>query len=622
MTSASQPNPPSIEPLRQIGLAISGGGFRASAFGLGCLSYLDHCLLTDSTGHGRSLRESVTFMSTTSGGSFVSLLYAENLYQSKTFADTYRQLRELMDGERLLNDAMRILEDPDAWKNTPTKQRNLINAYALALTDSQRLGTTTFDPLCQPQPDTLLPHLRQICVNSTEFKNGLSFRFQNVDGRLRKGFVGNFDLHFRRDALTTIRKLRLADMMAASSCFPSGFEPLMFPGDFAYGESGAEAGLTTDELQQAMFCRDAAEQTARLATHFDSLPPTLSEVELTLKAEETDDPPAASQAERPPVPPCKKPVEFGLMDGGIDDNQGIQGLMLGDSRAKTIGKGFDTLIACDVSSPYIDDYEPPAIDTQGWRQLSVLKLTFWAAVLLIGLPVLTGTLYAGPEWRIALVTFGLTMGLLLGGGLLGLWYWLRAAGGSSTWGQILQEYGGYFFRIPFGTLWQMIAARLSSVVLLAGDVFMKQIRRLIYQQFYANKAYQNRRVTVLIYELSTKYYPVTEARNKKWRPNPEPSAALMAVAEEARTMATTLWFDPIQVKRDMRDKIIATGQFTMCYNLLAYLDDVKNVTVSPEYRLALDTLTAQLEADWKAFQDKPLGMVNRLGARQAFSNNV
>lgn len=158
----------------------------------------------------------------------------------------------------------------------------------------------------------------------------------------------------------------------------------------------------------------------------------------------------------------------------------------------------------------------------------------------------------------------------------------------------------------------MIAARLSSVVLLAGDVFMKQIRRLIYQQFYANKAYQNRRVTVLIYELSTKYYSVTKARNKKWKPSPEPSSALMAVAEEARNMATTLWFDPNQVQADMRDKLIATGQFTMCYNLMAYIDEVRNVPMSPEHKAALERLNTQLLRDWQAFQTEPLGMVNQV----------
>ena len=605
MESYNQSTSPLLEPLRQIGLSVSGGGFRAAAFGLGCLSYLDHCSLTDSTKQSRSLRESVTFMSTTSGGSFVSLLYAENLYQGKTFADTYQQLRQLMDGEKLLDDAMRILEDPAAWKNTPDKQRNLINAYALALTDSRRLGTTTFDLLCQPQPDTLLPHLRQICVNATEFKNGLSFRFQNVDGRLRKGFVGNFDLHFRRDALATIRKLRLADMMAASSCFPSGFEPIMFPDDFAYNGSDPEKTLPVAELQQAMFCRDAATQAARLATQFESVQPTLSEVSLTLKAEEMDDPPAATPSKNDPL---KQPVKFGLMDGGIDDNQGIQGLMLGDSRAETSGYRFDTLIACDVASPYIDDYEPPVINKQGWRQLSVLKLSFWAAVLLIGLPILVGSLYAGPDWRIVLLTFGLTMGFLLGGGLLGLWYGVQQAGGDSAWDPVLREYGGYFFRIPFGTLWQMIAARLYSVVLLSGDIFMKQIRRLIYQQFYASEAYRNRRVTVLIYQLSTTYYKVTKARNKKWSPTPEPSATLMAVAEDARQMATTLWFDKTQL--GMRDKIIATGQSTMCYNLMAYLNEVKNVTVPPEHRAALGALTARLEADWGLFQKDPFWLVN------------
>ncbi|GAB3756860.1 patatin-like phospholipase family protein [Spirosoma pomorum] len=603
MGSVKQTGPSSLEPLSQIGLAVSGGGFRAAAFGLGCLSYLDHCSLLDSTGEKRSLREAVTFMSTTSGGSFLSLLYAENLYQGKSFAHTYEQLRALMDGEKLLSDAMRILKDPDAWTDTPTKQRNLINAYALALTDSQRLGKATFDPLCQPDND--LPHLRQICVNATEFKNGLSFRFQNVDGQQRKGFVGNYVLHFRRSALPIIRKIRLADILAASSCFPAGFEPIMFPRDFAYRGETTEKSLSEQELQQAMLYQDAPTETAQLTSQFDSVQPSLAEVSLTLKAEQTEDSPAVAFSQSIPQ---KQSITFGIMDGGIDDNQGIQGLILGDYRAQTSGHPFDTLIACDVSSPLLDDYEAPAVNNRGWRQLSLLKLTFLAAIALVGLPFIWGALYADPDKRNIFITFAGTMTLLLGGGLLGLWYGVRQIGGKGTWGPVIRTYGDYFLRIPFGSLWQMIAARTSSVVLLSGDVFMKQIRRLIYQQFYTSDTYKNRRMTVLIYELSTTYYKITKARNKQWSPSPAPSETLMDIAEKARTMDTTLWFSKSQL--DMRDNIIATGQFTMCYNLMAYLNEMRRAPLSPAYRAALEELNVQLEADWKRFCSNPLWLVD------------
>jgi hypothetical protein len=508
-----------------------------------------------------------------------------------------------MDGEKLLSDAMRILNNSDAWKETPTKQRNLINAYALALTDSQRLGKATFDPLCQPGND--LPHLRQICVNTTELKNGLSFRFQNVDGQQRKGFVGNYVLHFRRSALPIVRKLRLADILAASSCFPAGFEPIMFPRDFAYKGVTTETSLSEQELQQAMLYQDAPTETAQLASQFDSVQPSLAEVSLTLEAEQTDDSRAVAFSQ---TTSAKQSIKFGIMDGGIDDNQGIQGLVLGDCRAQTIGRQFDTLIACDVSSPFLDDYEAPAINNRGWRQLSLLKLIFFAVIVLVGLPLAWGALYADPAKRNIFITFGGTILLLLGGELLGLWYGIRQVGGQGNWGSIVRTYGDYFLRIPFGSLWQMIAARTSSVVLLSGDVFMKQIRRLIYQQFYTSDTYKNRRVTVLIYALSTTYYKITKARNKQWSPSPAPSETLMNVAEKARKMDTTLWFGKDQL--DMRDNIIATGQFTMCYNLMAYLNEMKSASVSPAYRAALEELNLQLEADWKRFCSNPSWLVD------------
>lgn len=73
-------------------------------------------------------------------------------------------------------------------------------------------------------------------------------------------------------------------------------------------------------------------------------------------------------------------------------------------------------------------------------------------------------------------------------------------------------------------------------------------------------------------------------------------------------MATTLWYDKTQPNR--RDKIIATGQFTMCYNLMAYLADVKDVPMTPGHKAALEALKAQLVADWQLFQTNPLWLVN------------
>jgi predicted acylesterase/phospholipase RssA len=110
-------------------------------------------------------------------------------------------------------------------------------------------------------------HLRESVINATDFRTGLGFRFQ------RHKPVGNGRMSI---APEDIRHMRLADAMAASSCLPGGLEPFFFPEDFVWkGE-------------------EAREDATRLVEQI-----------------------------------CAHGVEtVHLMDGGINDNQGLEGLML------------------------------------------------------------------------------------------------------------------------------------------------------------------------------------------------------------------------------------------------------------------------------------------------------
>ncbi|MBX2875541.1 MAG: hypothetical protein KTR30_25715, partial [Saprospiraceae bacterium] len=90
------------------------------------------------------------------------------------------------------------------------------------------------------------------------------------------------------------------------------------------------------------------------------------------------------------------------------------------------------------------------------------------------------------------------------------------------------------------------------------------------------------------------------------------------VATDASRFGTTLWFTPEDRKEATLDKLIATGQFTMCYNLIYYLNDIKHPdhqkasgyeALSTEMKAQLDELHAQLMSDWKTFSEKPYFLV-------------
>lgn len=60
----------SIVPFNEIALALSGGGFRAASYSLGCLSYLHRVIYQD-----QPLLKRVKFISSASGGSITNLFY-------------------------------------------------------------------------------------------------------------------------------------------------------------------------------------------------------------------------------------------------------------------------------------------------------------------------------------------------------------------------------------------------------------------------------------------------------------------------------------------------------------------------------------------------------------------
>jgi len=81
----------------------------------------------------------------------------------------------------------------------------------------------TFDVLMKPSDES---HLQEMIFNATEFKTGTAFRFQVSKHRCLVG-NGNISLCQKHT-----RQIRIADIMAASSCIPVGMEPLFFPDDF------------------------------------------------------------------------------------------------------------------------------------------------------------------------------------------------------------------------------------------------------------------------------------------------------------------------------------------------------------------------------------------------------
>ncbi len=554
-------------PFDKIALCISGGGFRASGYGLGVLSYLNHLPVEGNT----PLLHKVSYLSTTSGGSLLAALYMKSVTNEQDFAVFYEKALEFMDGEVLLKKALQKLSSKNEWTNT-LKSRNVINAFAKVYDDY--LEGQTFGEYWTNADKS---HVKENCYNATEFNTGITFRFKT------KPLVGNKYVQLDVEAAKT---LKIADIIAASSCFPGGFEPLIFPNDFS-----------ADEEQLANFNKN-----------------------LTITN------PYGQKVEPP----------FAIMDGGITDNQGIESMMLADDKAK-----FSMVIIADVSNKFMSPWQPPVVSNKqnnatvnGWAKL--LKLM----PVVLGLSILM--LFFEQTNPIGL--------LLLLPTFLGTWLSFKwesifkriknifDTDNNLNWDNIVSKYLNYFGSLSFTTLGYLLKVRLTSVTLLANDIFLKQVRRMRFTELYSDENWKNRRISTFIYELialnndnlKREIHGKIKKIIQEIEPNEvqraiiiedkftdfceklNPSKAITDVAQVSSSMGTTLWFD----KQDIKDKrlyqIIATGQFTTCFNLLEYvlLNELQNPTT-----FSFQEFKQNLESDWNKFRENPLWLVEQMNRK-------
>jgi len=572
-------------PFDKIALSLSGGGYRAAAFHLGSMAYLHRVQF-----RGRPLLEHVKIISTVSGGTITGVLYAYLVQQGTSFPDIYRQLIRLLDEFDLLEMSIRQLQSGEGWP--AHKRRNLINAFA-SIYDRHYVQGATFDAF----RDIDRSHLEEVVFNATEFSDGRLFRFKN------RGRMGNGSFPVTGEAPWEIK---LGDIIAASSCFPGGFEPLAFPDDFLH--DGARA------LPQ-------------------------------LKATDA----------------FAEPI--GVMDGGICDNQGISSIIQAERRNRDEAPYYyDLVIISDVASPYMEGFTFTKQDAGATTQDSLLQQSFdkiqerarryfqfahtglliLAAASVLGLFLSRGS----NNWLLGAGIVGLLFsGLLLIALRRGKRIALNTAG--EFWAGVNEQFAFYVSKIqglqlpgiPFQELRAPVLDRAASLMTLINDVFLKQIRRLIYRDIYATGKWKYRQISNLIYELSeedflgnrrqlgkTRRYGPWTGGDPQRTTMPESDKALMQqmlgdripeVAGQAREFGTTLWFTPKDEMADTLKKLVATGQFTMCYNLIYYINLIRHddnrkesgyATLPAEQQAAVEELYQALMQDWKAFQADPYFM--------------
>ncbi len=617
-------------PFQKIALALSGGGFRAASYSIGTMSYLEQVPYGDSS---ESLMDKVVFISSASGGTFAGMLYSMYAKLGWKFIDVYNDLLTFMNGQGLLEDVLKTVNDDSVWTDQE-KTRNFINAFALAY-DEKLLKHRTFSVYWETNRPL------EVCFNATEFYRGLSFRFQTngiIPANPQKDLkTGNQYIYFDKTApenVETLKQLKLGDILASSSCFPGGFEPIAFPVDFSYKPANEKPGLSSDALRKAL-----------VVTPYNN-----------------DNPP--------------KDLSFGLMDGGVDDNQALYSAMTADDRwRKKPDGGFDLIIVTDVASYFIENpYVPPTAPeskrakgniagvmqkiANGWNKFkSALK---WVTIIALAALVASVVLLvagAGGVWTIVAwlllspAVLLIVLSLIIKSKIKSIAFindatdWMgysdqqltqkikqevpAAANFSNESVQLLVR---YIRQAPLGALEQMMKARLNSLLSMAMDINLKQTRRLIFEIFYTKQVWDNRRVFNVIYELSTFNIPGRQRafdnrfdkRDTEWYKAASDRLMkgceqLNGIAEEARTMGTTLWYDSQDFNDDRMKRVVACGQFTACAKLVEYIlitekkiereknlpDNKKTIRFDAAAQQLFNTVKAKVFSDWDRFKAEP-----------------
>lgn len=191
----------------RLALSLSGGGYRAAAFHLGVLLFL----------HRVGLLSNVRALSTASGGSIAGAFYAQSAAERLPFEEIYRRFYAFLRDVDVIDAALRGART--TRRGTAAKLiTSAADVYARALFhgtlgELQRAGS----------------HLEEISINATELARGIAFRFVVTPNRRVRS--GN---RFGPVPPDVASEIRLADAVAASSCFPGAFEPIVFPADFRW----------------------------------------------------------------------------------------------------------------------------------------------------------------------------------------------------------------------------------------------------------------------------------------------------------------------------------------------------------------------------------------------------
>jgi hypothetical protein len=603
-----------IKDFGNIGISFSGGGYRAAAFHLGSLDLLQKV----------GLLEQVTMLSTVSGGTITGAKYVCALAESieKKNPDFYENFFD-----ELSNFLLKV-RLPDLWlkrlNNVKNPDSPSLIAIAAKVYNDTIFKQIKFDLPLKYQSKL---HLQEIIFNTTELRTGTNFRFRIGQG----GLIGNGNLPIPKKLL---KNLRIADVVAASSCFPGGFEPLIFPDDFFdsrkdWQKLSKEIILSLKKGEQHSDDKNESE-------------------EITQKIVRTID-----LIDREPLP---------LVDAGIYDNLGVESILLANNRLKTaklFDRQVDTLIISDTDNiglsqdPLKVNEKQSLLSVQSplkgnWITHFKLNHLFLLIKFLLFVFTISTFLFIGSAFFGVVQSRGFSLEFLLKiwGGIISavialviskVENFIRVIASVTDsnnnshqtknifvdavkeiivdWSILVRSLGD----LSIVAMLNMLSRRLGSIsslflAFLKGQrrksyTYIEELKKTDYSQSLLQGDRSFKTINNYILETNHQYNSPHRKNDKKILPdNLIPSKKMADISLIAGQMSTTLWFDldPIAAQKQLND-LIACGQFTLCFKLLEMIEEMKknHGDLSPE----MEIINNKLLKAWEQFNQNPYAWV-------------
>jgi predicted acylesterase/phospholipase RssA len=486
-------------PFGDIALSLSGGGYRAAAFHLGVLDLLNEL----------NLLNDVTLLSTVSGGTITGVKYVLDELAGSDYETFRGKMRDFLQHVDVVKESTNNLyTESGAAQGRPLSLiRTAAQVYADKLVGDARFGEIL----------TGAGRFKELTFNATEFRTGVAFRF--LTSQSRKARYGNGNLWVDQ---SIIPHIRLADVIAASSCFPGAFEPIIFPDDFCWRPAD---GLSLEDVRRSLH-----------------------------------------EKFRQGVP---------LMDGGIFDNQGFSSLELAGERLET---EIGLIIISDTNQRSEPLYKSPTQTRKGRVSLgtlrlaatvvAVLSLATWIALIVQFLreaaaaeTSAAGFIAQDPVAFVLLYLMPFTLAFSVFALLLVIGSLLRRTRHVSISGQSFDLWA-VAKRLTIPDLFGLLETRFGSLFAMASSVFLKRVRGLLLNAAARDKDYDNKLMFNVLYEMNLSHPSLYE--KVPWL---RPLKTLTDSAEAAEKVDTNLWSTSVE----QLDNLIACGRATTCFNLLRFL---------------------------------------------------